>query len=326
MLVNCLLLVVGFVLLVKGADFFVEGSSAVAKRFNVPSIIIGLTIVAMGTSAPELAVSITAGMAGNNEIAISNVIGSNVFNLLMVVGACAAILPMNVSKDILKKQFPFAMFIQALLLFFCVNKFMGNTFGVVDGNNVLSRVEGIILILLFVVFMADMIITTLKSRKDVTEEEQEDENQLGILLSIVYIVGGAAAIVYGGDTVVNCASEIATAFGMSQTFIGLTIVAVGTSLPELVTSLTAIKKGENDLALGNVIGSNVFNVLFVLAISTTLTPIAVLDSNIIDLVILVIVSAIVYIFCVGKNKVSKVEGISMVAMYVFYTVYLLIRA
>ncbi len=325
MLTNVLLLVVGFVLLVKGADFFVEGSSAVAKRFKVPSIIIGLTIVAMGTSAPELAVSITAGMAGNNEIAISNVIGSNMFNLLVVVGACAAILPMNVSKDILKKQFPFAMIIQALLLFFCVNKFMGNTFGVVDGNNVLSRVEGIILIILFIAFMADMIITTLKSRKEAVDDEA-DEKQLGILLSIVYIVGGAAAIVYGGDTVVNCASEIATAFGMSQTFIGLTIVAIGTSLPELVTSLTAIKKGENDLALGNVIGSNLFNVLFVLAISTTLTPIAVLDSNIIDLVMLVVVSAIVYVFCVGKNKVSRVEGISMVAMYIFYTVYLLIRA
>lgn len=325
MLVKLLLLVVGFVLLIKGADFFVEGSAAVARKFKVPSIIIGLTIVAMGTSAPELAVSVTAGLAGNNEIAISNVIGSNIFNLLVVVGICAAILPMNVDKGILKKEFPMVLGIQALLLLFCVNTFMGKTFGNVDGQNVLSRVEGIILIVLFIAFIADMIVTTLKSRKEAKAEEEENKKELGIILSLVYIVGGIAAIVFGGDLVVDSASYIATAFGFSQTFVGLTVIAVGTSLPELVTSIAAIRKDENDLALGNVLGSNLFNIMFVLALSTTLTPIAVLDNNIIDLTILVITSVIAYVMCLGKQKVSRIEGITMVCMYVAYTAYLLMR-
>lgn len=323
MLVNLLLLVVGFILLVKGADFFVEGSAAVARSFRVPSIIIGLTIVAMGTSAPELAVSVTAGLAGNNEIAISNVIGSNVFNLLVVVGACAAILPMNVDKKILKREFPFVLIIQVVLLLFCVNSFMGKAFGNINGQNILSRIEGIILIILFLIFMINMVLETLKSRKE--SKTEEEEKKTGPVLSLVYIVGGAAAIVYGGDLVVDCASYIATAFGFSQTFIGLTVVAMGTSLPELVTSLTAIRKGENDLALGNVLGSNLFNILFVLAISATLTPIAVLGNNIIDLVFLVVASGLVYIFCLGRQKVSRTEGITMVGIYVFYTVYLLMR-
>lgn len=324
MLVNVLLLVVGFVLLVKGADFFVEGSASVARKFKVPSIIIGLTIVAMGTSAPELAVSVTAGLAGNNEIAISNVIGSNVFNLLVVVGICAAVLPMNVDKGILKKEFPMVLGIQALLLFFCMNAFMGNVFGNVDGQNVLSRVEGIILMILFLMFVINMVITTLKSRKDAKEEET-NEKELGTIVSLVYIIGGIMAIVFGGDLVVDCASKIAIEFGFSQTFVGLTVVAVGTSLPELVTSLAAIRKGENDLALGNVLGSNLFNIMLVLALSTTLTPIAVLDNNIIDLIFLVVASGIVYVFCLGKQKVSRVEGFIMTGMYVFYTVYLLMR-
>lgn len=324
MLINLLLLVVGFVLLIKGADFFVEGSASVAKTFKVPSIIIGLTIVAMGTSAPELAVSITAGLAGNNEIAISNVIGSNIFNLLVVIGVCAAILPMNVDKGILKKEFPFVLIIQAVLLFFCVNSFMGNAFGNMNGGNVLSRLEGIVLVILFILFMINMVLSTLKSRKESVQEDEEEKN-IGLFLSLIYIVGGALAIIYGGDLVVDCASYIATEFGFSQTFIGLTVVAMGTSLPELVTSITAIRKGENDLALGNVLGSNLFNIMFVLALSATLTPIAVLGYNIIDLAFLVIVSGIVYVFCFNKQKVSRMEGISMVVIYAFYTVYLLMR-
>lgn len=327
MLWNVLLLLVGFVLLIKGADFFVEGSAAVAKKFHVPSVIIGLTIVAMGTSAPELAVSITAGLAGNNEIAISNVIGSNLFNLLMVIGVCAAILPMNVDKSILKKEFPFVLIIQALLLLFCTNKFMGPVFGNLDGQNVLSRVEGIVLIVLFVCFMINIVCTTLKSRKNTAEDDGDDNKKdLHPALCILYIVGGAAAIVYGGDLVVDSATYIATAFGFSSTFIGLTVVAMGTSLPELVTSITAIKKNENDLALGNVLGSNLFNILFVLAVSTSLTPIAVLTENIIDLAFLVVISIIAYLFCCSKKKVSRVEGLGMVAAYLAYTVYLLIRA
>ena len=164
-----------------------------------------------------------------------------------------------------------------------------------------------------------------KMLKQIKSLIEENEKNIGLIMSIIYIVGGAAAIVYGGDLVVDSASYIATAFGFSQTFIGLTVVAIGTSLPELVTSITAIRKGENDLALGNVLGSNLFNILFVLALSTSLTPTAVLNDNIIDLIFLVVASGIVYLFCLGKQKVSRLEGITMTGMYVFYTVYLLMR-
>lgn len=313
------LLLVGFVLLVKGADYFVEGSASIAKKLKVPSIIIGLTIVALGTSAPELAVSITAGFAGNNELAISNVIGSNVFNLLMVVGICAAFVPMAVKPSILKVEFPFVILIEAMLLFFCANGF------ITGSANVLSRLESAVFVGMFVGFMAYMIISALKARKAGANQEEEEIKARSIPLSILFVIGGAAAIVVGGDLVVDNASLIAVQFGMSQTFIGLTIVAMGTSLPELVTSLVAMKKGENDLAIGNVVGSNIFNILFVLAVSSVLSPIAVINDNIIDAAFLLVISIMTYVFALDKKKISRVEGMVMVASYLAYTAYLIMR-
>lgn len=324
MFVQVLLLLIGFVLLIKGADFFVEGCSSVARQLKVPSLIIGLTIVAMGTSAPELAVSITAGIAGSNEIAISNVIGSNIFNLLMVVGVCGAVMPMNVDNNVLKREFPLVLGVQALLLFFCVNSFMGPVFGNVDGTNVLSRAEGVVLVVVFIGFIYYTVKSALQSRKDNTDEEEF--KVLKPWVSAVFIIGGALGIVLGGDFVVDSATFIASEFGLSQTFIGLTVVAMGTSLPELVTSLTAIKKGENDLALGNVLGSNLFNILFVLAMSTTLTPIVVLQQNVIDLAFLVVISIVVFFMAKGKRQVSRKEGLFMIAAYFAYTAYLIMRA
>lgn len=303
-------LLLGFVLLIKGADFFVEGSSSVAKLLRVPSVIIGLTIVAFGTSAPEAAVSITAAIAQKNEIAVGNVIGSNIFNLLIVIGACAVIAPTPIDKKILFKDYPFSMVITAVLLLVML---LDMKMGLIDG---------VILLLFFAYFLFRTVQHALRNR---TENEGEEVKALSPFLSVVYILGGLVAIVIGGDLVVDSASEIATVFGLSQTLIGLTIVAMGTSLPELVTSLVAAKKGENGLALGNVVGSNIFNILFVLAMSCSISSIPVQMESIYDLVVLLVASAVTWVFCKTKFTVNRIEGSSMIAIYAAYMVYIIAR-
>ena len=249
-----LLLVIGFVLLIKGADFFVDGSSSIAKRLRVPSIIIGLTIVAMGTSLPECAVSISAALSGNTGVAVGNAVGSNIFNLMVVCGMCALFCPLTVSRSTLTGEFPFSVFVALLLM---VLGWISMTLG---------RIDGVILLVFFAGFLFWMIRSAQKARSESASDEDEYEIR-PIWQCVLYIVGGAAAIAGGGQLVVNAASAIARFFGMSQNLIGLTIVAFGTSLPELVTSIVAARKHEVDMALGNVIGSNIFNILFVLGIS-----------------------------------------------------------
>lgn len=307
---NILLLIVGFVLLIKGADFFVDGSSSIAKLLKIPSVVIGLTIVAMGTSAPEAAVSISAGIQGSNEIAISNVVGSNIFNMLVVVGACALIKPMPLDKTIVKRDFP--VNIVACVIMF-VLAFVGSA---------LSRFDGIFMLVLMVVYIIWLVVAALKNR----EESSEEIKTLSPFVSVICIVGGIAAIILGGNLVVENAKSIASAVGLSETFIGLTIVAVGTSLPELVTSIVASKKGENGLALGNVVGSNIFNLLFILGISSSITPIAVDNRAIINIVFLLIMTVLMWILCLcTKEKLGRLPGAVMVAMYIAYTVYLVIQ-
>ncbi len=305
--VNILLLLLGFVLLIKGADFFVDGSSSVAKLLKVPSVVIGLTIVAMGTSAPEAAVSITAGLSGSNEIAVSNVVGSNIFNMLVVVGVCAAIKPFALDKSILKRDFPVNIFATALVLSLML---IGST---------LSRVNGIIMLLIFVAYVTVLVVSALKNRV----QSDEEIKTLSPFLSVVYIVGGLAAVIFGGDLVVDNATVIAQAAGWSETFIGLTIIAIGTSLPELVTSIVASKKGENALALGNVVGSNIFNLLLILGLSSSISPIAIDLRGVTNMILLLIMTILMYLLCVVRKKLGRVEGISMVAVYAVYTLYLL---
>lgn len=307
---SLVLLVIGFVLLIKGADFFVEGSSSVAKMLKVPSIIIGLTIVAMGTSLPECAVSITASMTNNNALAVSNAVGSNIFNLMVVCGFCALFNPLVVEKSTLKKEFPFSM-ICAVLLLVC---------GYIAME--LGRVDGLILLILFVCFLVWMVRSALKARAAAGDEEYE---VLPVWKCIVFIIGGIVAIKFGGDFVVDGASTVAAKMGLSQNLIGLTIVACGTSLPELVTSVVAARKNELDMALGNVIGSNIFNILFVLGIAASISPIAFIMENVIDIVILIAMSLIVWIFAWTKQKLDKKEGIIMLLMYAVYLVYICIR-
>lgn len=307
---SVVLLVIGFVLLIKGADFFVEGSSSVAKMLKVPSIIIGLTIVAMGTSLPECAVSITASMTNNNALAVSNAVGSNIFNLMVVCGFCALFNPLAVEKSTLKKEFPFSMICAILLLAF---GFIGMELG---------RVDGLILLAVFICFLVWMVRSALKARANASDEEYE---VLPVWKCIVFIIGGIIAIKFGGDFVVEGASTIAAKIGLSQNLIGLTIVACGTSLPELVTSVVAARKNELDMALGNVIGSNIFNILFVLGVAATISPIAFIMENVIDIVILVAMSLLVWGFAWTKQKLDKKEGIIMLIIYAVYLVYICVR-
>lgn len=313
MLWSVVILVAGFVLLIKGADFFVEGSSSVAKRLQIPSIIIGLTIVAMGTSLPECAVSVTASLSGQNALAVSNVVGSNIFNLMVVCGSCAVFSPLMIQKETLKKEFPFSIACAALLL---VIGYIGMTVG---------RMDGIILSVLFVTYIVSMVMTALKARSNGAKQEEEEYKIIPVWQSIVYIVGGMIAIKFGGDFVVDGAVVIATGFGLSENLIGLTIVALGTSLPELVTSVVAAKKNEVDMALGNVIGSNVFNVLFVLGIAASISPIAFIMENVIDIIILLAMSAFVWVLGWTKQRIDRREGIAMLAIYAVYLVYICMR-
>lgn len=302
-----LLLIVGFVLLVKGADFFVSGASSVAKALKVPSVIIGLTIVAMGTSAPETAVSITASLGGNNGISLGNIIGSNIFNLLMVIGISAVIIPFNSDKEILKRDMLWNIAITVLLLVL-----------IFDGS--LSRFDGVILLAGIAAYLTVVVRSALKNRV----EDNSDE-KVSVPKSVVFILGGLAAIVFGGDLVVDNASLIAKSLGMSDTLVGLTIVAIGTSLPELVTSIVAAKKGDSGLALGNAVGSCIFNILFILGIASTIAPMTADYEIIADVCILIFVSIVTYIFARSKERVSRLEGLLCVLIYGTYSAYIIMR-
>ena len=307
-----ILLLVGFILLIKGADFFVEGSSSLAGILKVPSVIIGLTIVAMGTSAPEASVSINAALAGSNDIAISNVVGSNIFNGLVVVGICAFLHSFMPHGEILKRDMPLNILVTVVLCLMFL-----------DGS--LSRIEGAVLLLGMIVYLGFMIYSARKNR-----EEGEPGKILSLPRSLLYIAGGLAAVIFGGDLVVDKACIIATNFGVSQNFIGLTIIAatmiaIGTSLPELVTSIVATKKGDSGLALGNAIGSNLFNILFILGMSAVISPLHVLGESVIDTVLLLGSAILLFVFARTGRRMTRSEGAACVLLYVAYTAYLFVR-
>ena len=306
-----ILLVVGFVGLIKGADFFVEGASNVAKRFKVPTLIIGLTIVAMGTSLPETAVSISASIAGSNSLAISNVSGSNLFNLLVVVGLCAILQKVDVDKDTIKRDIPYSLLAAVLLI----------VLGIAGGME-LGRFDGVILLAFFAFFLYLMMKSALKAAANTEDKEEVSQS---FLMSIVCIVGGAIAIALGGDWVVDAASTIALKLGMTETMVGLTIVAVGTSLPELVTSFVAARKGEVDMALGNAIGSNVFNILLVLGVASVISPIGFMMSNAIDIIAVIVATVVCWVVAAKNKSLGRGMGIFMVVSYFVYMVYVVMR-
>ena len=299
---NIISLIIGFILLIKGADLFVDSASGIAKRFGIPSLIIGMTIVAMGTSAPELSVSITSAMKGLNDMSIANVVGSNIFNTLMILGVSSLFnkLKINSYKDIVVM-----MFSSVMLLVCCFN----NTLGIING---------IVLLAMFALFMWNQI-------KDAKGGETEDDVvHRPILLTVMLGIIGMCAIIGGGNLVVNSASVIATNLGMSENLVGLTIVAMGTSLPEFITSVIATRKGEIDIAVGNVVGSNIFNILFVLGIAGIINPMTVSLVAIYDIAILVIVSVLI-LFVTRKKEINKYNGLMLIAIYVCYLSYTIIR-
>lgn len=309
-MLSFVLLIIGFALLVWGADKFVAGASAFARRLGVSPLLVGLTIVAFGTSAPELAVSLTAALQGANEIAVGNVVGSNIFNLLVVAGLSAVICPLVMDRTLLRRDWPLSVGAAVLLLVF------------IAPDLKISRIEGLILLAIFAVVLGAQIRAALKNRDAL--ETEEDEVLMPPVMIGVNIVLGLACIIIGGQMAVNGATGIARMFGLSETLIGLTIVAIGTSLPELVTSLVAARKGQNEIAMGNVIGSNLFNILLILGVSSAITPIPVQATSIVDCIVLIAVSVIFYLPAM-RGKLGRFPGAVMALSYVAYTVYLIVR-
>ena len=313
-----IILIIGFFLLIKGADIFVDGASSIAKKIGIPSVIVGLTIVSLGTSAPELAVSLISSFNGNNGIAVGNVLGSNLFNTLVVLGGTAIVAPLIIKKCTIKRDYVTTLLVTILTCFLI--------FGLVPkSENMLSRISGIILLVVCIIYM--FILVKAAKKDSVKDEESTSEIKMSknILLSLIGVVG----IVFGGNLVVDSATNIAYALGMSEKLVGLTIVAVGTSLPELVTSIVAALKGENDIALGNVLGSNIFNLVLILGASATINPITVSGVMVIDFIILISVTlfigALIFFNKKEEKRLGRLEGIILVGMYVAYLVYIIFR-
>lgn len=304
-LLQILLLVVGFAMLVKGADWFVDGTAGIARKFGIPQLVIGLTIVAMGTSAPEAAVSITAALKNNAGITIGNVVGSNILNILIILGVSSIITALSIQSSTIKYEIPYMMGITLVLLF------MGFTGGIV------TRLEGSILWILFIVYLLYLYRLAQNGKEEKIEEEKSP-----MMLVISAIVGGFT-IVWGSSITVDSATEIAKMIGLSERFIGLTIVALGTSLPELVTSVTAARKGNADIAIGNIVGSNIFNILFVVGTSALITPVPFEKNFLIDTTISALIGVLLWISVFRSKKLTRLWGIVMLVCYAAYFVYLL---
>ena len=319
--INIVLLIVGMVLLVKGADFFVDGASDIAKKLGIPSLIIGLTLVSIGTSLPEASVSINAAITNSSDLSFGNVVGSNIFNSLFIIGICSIILPTVVSKDIMKFDIPILFIVMAVLALF--------SYAITPFK--IDRWEAAILFIMFVCYITLAIYRALKQRKENLNLEVETDNlnepkkERKTWLSIIFTILGLAGVVGGGILTVDAAKKLALEFGMSELLVGLTIVAVGTSLPELVTSLVASKKGENDIAVGNVIGSNIFNIIFILGFSGMINPLGLNNNSYVDVIFMVLAIILIFIFALRKGKVNRIEGASLMIIYILYLTYTILR-
>lgn len=307
-LLQLVLLIVGFVMLIKGADWFVEGAAGIARKFGIPQLVVGLTIVAMGTSAPEAAVSITAALKGNAGISIGNVVGSNIMNVFVILGLTAAIIAIAIQDSTVKYEIPYLIFISVAFLA------MGYTGGSI------SRLEGVILWALFILYLAYLFRL---AKKGSDEEEEENRSPLFLLLSGIV---GAVIIVWGSNITVDSATAIAKMIGLSESFIGLTIVALGTSLPELVTSVTAAKKGNADIAIGNIVGSNIFNILFVIGTTALIIPVPFAANFLIDSAIAIFAAILLWVSVFKAKKLTRTSGIIMLLCYGAYFVYLLMQS
>lgn len=308
------LLIIGFVMLIKGADWFVDGAAGIADKLHIPQLIIGLTIVAMGTSAPEAAISISASVQGSADIAVGNILGSNILNILIILGITSVITPLAVQKSTVKYEIPFVIIISVI-------------FGLIGlFDNSIGFIDGILLWVLFIAYIAYLFIMTKKGKiqADESDDEDNDKKPKKVWQLILFGIIGIALVVFGSNITVNAATEIATMFGMSERFIGLTIVALGTSLPELVTSITAALKKNADIAIGNIVGSNIFNILFVIGTSAMITPVAYQSQFLIDSIFCVATAILLLLLVLNKDKkLKRWGGILMLICYAGYFVYLI---
>lgn len=325
---NILFLAIGMVLLIKGADFFVDGASSVAKKLKVPALFIGLTIIALGTSLPELSVSVASAVKNSTDMSVGNIIGSNMMNMFLILGIVILIKPVPVHKSSKKIDFPFLIGITLLLLLFCADKFINRS-----GENIITRSESIVLIATLVVYIFMLIFNAKKEHKAMFNEganyiEQPKEDGIKILKTwqiILCLLIGPFAIVLGAEFVSTTAQFLALKMGMSEALVGLTIVAVGTSLPELTTNVIAAVKGENNLALGNIIGSSVINIALILGVVGTITQISISTTLLIDVLILTVCTIIFSVLCMTKNKISRWKGAVFVLMYIAYMTFAIVR-
>ena len=313
--VSIILLVVGMVLLIKGADFFVEGASKIARMLKIPSLVIGLTLVSVGTSAPEFAVSLTASLQGANDLSFGNIVGSNIFNTFVVIGVSAVFTPLVVTKNMQKYDLPILAGIYVLLALFA--------FVITPGT--IQTWEGVILFSLTIIYTIFLIY---REKKETQVEEEKEEKKRHWWLNLIFVIIGLAGIIIGGDFVVDGATEVAKTLGMSEMLIGLTIVAVGTSLPELVTSIVAARKGENDIAVGNAIGSCIFNVVLILGFCSILEP-ANVNTNpfyaLFDVGVMMLTVVLIFIFSLKKREINKWHGIITIVLYVIYLTVIILR-
>lgn len=309
-LIQMFFLVLGFVMLIKGADWFVEGASKIADRFGIPQLVIGLTIAAMGTSAPEAAVSITSALKGSADITIGNVVGSNILNVLIILGMTAVVRAIAVQKSTIQYEIPFTVIITAVMALL----------GLSDGK--ISRLEGAIMWALFIVYLL-YLLKMAKSGVDNNQKSTANEKKEPLCLLLFFAVIGVVLIVWGSDVTVDAATALATTWGMSERLIGLTIVALGTSLPELVTSVTAAVRGKADIAVGNIVGSNIFNILFVVGTTALITPVAYQASFKIDTYIATASMVLLWLCILPKKRLGRAAGILMLACYGGYFVYLI---
>lgn len=307
MIWQLVILIAGFVLLVKGADWFVEGAAGIARKLGIPQLVIGLTIVAMGTSMPEAAVSITAAMKGNAGITIGNIVGSNILNVLIILGITAVITNVAIQKSTFRYEIPFMIGITIVLL----------AFGYTDAS--INLVEGIVFWILFILFLGYLFVM---SRNGGIQEEAEEQKDIPVWKCLLFIVAGGVMVVLGSDFAVSSASEMARFFGMSERFIGLTIVALGTSLPELVTSVTAARKGNAGIAIGNIVGSNIFNILFVIGTTALICTVPFEAKFIIDTIIAILAGVVLWAGTIRHKGLRRPCGIVMLLLYAGYFAYL----